>query len=114
MAEDKTLMEIAENGNHYEAPWRDDRLKQAFLRRAAEKDVSVEEVLHWAAAHMSKVNTTWGDDKKMWIADEAQEMIALAIVKMHRGHATKASTKAPIPDVRGLEGKLDMFTARVG
>jgi hypothetical protein len=109
-----TLKEVAENGSSYRVPFGHEDIRAAFLARASEPDISVEELLHWACAHIGHVRTQFHDEDKHWTTEDTLDMLALAIVKLrlhHQGKATEPTTGhvEECPETRGLAQRIAHF-----
>jgi hypothetical protein len=112
----KTLKEVAENGTAYRVPFGHEDIRAAFLACASEQDVSVEELLHWACAHIGHVRTQFHDEDKHWTTEDTLDMLALAIVKLRFHHPSTAAEPlvgfSPLkecPETRGLAERIEHF-----
>ena len=84
----KTLKEIADNGGNYHAPFGHEDIRAGFLARASDPDISVEELVCWACAHIGQVRTQFHDEDKHWTTEDTLDMLALVIVKLRQHHPT--------------------------
>lgn len=102
-----TLKQVAENGSHYRVPFGHEEIRKAFLARAAQPDVSIEELLGWACAHVSEIRTQFHDEDKHWTVEDVLDMLALALVKLRRNHPHTGTCSHPT--VRGLDDRIQHF-----
>lgn len=103
----KILPEVAANGSHYQVPFGHEDIRRNFLHRAAEPDVSVEELLGWVCAHLGQIRTQYHDEDKHWTVEDAMDMLALAIVKLRREHARTGALSNP--ETRGFADRIKHF-----
>ena len=115
----KTLRQTADNGGQYEAPFGHEDIRNEFMARAAQTDISIEELLHWACAHIGQVRTQFHDEDKHWTTEETLDMLVLAIVKLRHHHPSTA-TEPPVghieecPETRGVRERLERFEEELG
>jgi hypothetical protein len=107
----KTLKQVAENGSSYHVPFGHEDIRAGFLARAAERDVSVEELVGWACAHIGQIRTQFHDEDKHWTTEDTLDMLALVIVKLRRSHP--ATGKLTSPETRGLDTRIQQFEEEV-
>jgi len=91
----------------------DDKAREEFVKWASDPDTPVEAVLLAACAHAGQIRTQYADQDKHWTTEDVLDILALAVVKLRRGHTPTCSFPpfVLIHTIRGLEERLLHFQA---